>query len=65
MTVPSTLSDAANKKDIAALRARAAALDEKMRQIKGDRPTMQEIVEECWVVRQEMYKERVNGRAHG
>ncbi len=45
-------------KDIAALRARAEALDAKMSKIKEPRPTMQEIVEECRIVRQEMYNER-------
>jgi hypothetical protein len=58
MSVQSRLSDAAKKKDIAALRARAEAFDEKMRQINCDfikslqspipaseRPTMQECVE--------------------
>lgn len=60
----STLSDAA-KKDIASLRSRAEALDEKLRQIKGKRPTMQEVVEECRTIRQEMYDKQLNSRKHG
>lgn len=51
-------------KDIAALRARAEAFDAKMSKIKGPRPTMQEIVEECRIMRQEMYNERTNGHIH-
>ena len=50
--------DTAIKNDKTSLRARAEAFDEKMQQIKGSRPTMQEIVEECRIVREEMYKER-------
>jgi hypothetical protein len=55
--------DTAIKNDKTSLRARAEAFDEKMRQVKGSRPTMQEIVEECRIVREEMYKERSRGRS--
>ncbi|MBD1211010.1 MAG: hypothetical protein H9535_21470 [Ignavibacteria bacterium] len=50
--------DTTIKNDKTSLRARAQAFDEKMQQIKGSRPTMQKIVEECRIVREEMYKER-------
>ncbi len=58
MSSKQTQQDTTKKNDKTSLRARAEAFDEKMRQVKGLRPTMQEIVEECRIVREEMYKER-------